>query len=186
MESNAKSLVDHWSWAASKGVMNGNTAAGLKAACTQVFSVLDDWQNADINTLDIEDLLLRFQNLKKKDFKPQVLEVYKRRFRKAVESYKQYLRDPGGWKPVVQEKSPSPVRVAKSAKSSPTATVGSNSPAFGGIEYPFPLRPGIMAKLILPADLTGEDVRRLSGFMAMLVVDGVKPLETKVEASHES
>jgi hypothetical protein len=40
-----------------------------------------------------------FVNLKKKDFKPAVLETYKRRFRHAVASYLAYLNDPGAWKP---------------------------------------------------------------------------------------
>jgi hypothetical protein len=40
------------------------------------------------------------------------------------------------------------------------------------IEYPFPLRPGVMARLILPTAITREDVRRLSAFMSMLVVGG--------------
>lgn len=44
-------------------------------------------------------LLSRFQNLKKKEFRPNVLEVYKRRFRAARESYLEYLKNPGGWRP---------------------------------------------------------------------------------------
>src|ERR1035437_8735547 len=96
METNAKSLVDHWTWAADKGVMNPNTAAGFRAACTQVLSVVgDDWEKTDVTALDIENLLIRFQNLRKKDFGPQTLSAYKRRFRTAVASYLEYLQDPG-------------------------------------------------------------------------------------------
>jgi hypothetical protein len=85
--------------------MNRNTAAGLRSASTRVLAVLgDDWEETDVTRLDVESLLIRFQNLEKKDFKPQVLEVYKQRFRKAVGMYLEYLRDPGGWKPGTQEK----------------------------------------------------------------------------------
>ena len=83
MEKSAKSLVDHWAWAGSKGLMNRNTAAGLRSACARVLEVLgDDWEQTDISKLDVEDLLLRFQNLRKKEFVPQVLGTYKQRFRK--------------------------------------------------------------------------------------------------------
>jgi hypothetical protein len=105
METNARALVDHWNWAADKGVMNRSTAAGLRSTCTRVLAVLgDDWEETDVTRLDVESLLIRFQNLEKKDFKPQVLEVYKQRFRKAVALYLEYLQNPGGWKPSAQEK----------------------------------------------------------------------------------
>ena len=105
MEKNAKSLVDHWTWAADKGLMNRNTAAGLRSACARVLEVLGDgWEQTDITDLNVDDILLRFQNLKKKDFVPQVLEAYKHRFRKAITSYFEYLENPGGWKPGAQEK----------------------------------------------------------------------------------
>src|SRR5437899_6948204 len=80
--------------------MNSNTASGLRAACTQVLSVLgEEADTVDIKTLDIEDTLTRFQNLKKREFTPGSLGTYKQRFRKAVTSYLDYLNDPGGWKP---------------------------------------------------------------------------------------
>src|SRR2546428_12277575 len=104
-ETTGKALVDHWSWAADKGLMNKNTAGGLRAACSQVLSVFgDDAETVDVKTLDIEDALSRFLNLKKKEFKPTVLETYKRRFRQAVASYLSYLDHPSGWKPRTVER----------------------------------------------------------------------------------
>src|ERR1700674_1640022 len=107
METKGKALIDHWSGAAEKGVMNKHTAAGLRAACVQVLGVLDDPDQADVASLDVDDLLTRFQNLRKQRFKPQVLEAYKRRFRSAVKSYKDYLDNPGAWKPENQDRSAS-------------------------------------------------------------------------------
>ena len=63
METSVKAFLEHWNWAADKGVMNRNTAAGMRSACNQVLSVQDDWENLDVNTLDIEATLTRFQNL---------------------------------------------------------------------------------------------------------------------------
>jgi hypothetical protein len=106
METSGKSLMDHWSWAAERGVMNRNTAAGLRAACGQVLGVLDNWEEIDIAKLDVEELLTRFQNLRRQRFKPQAIETYKRRFRKAISSYLEYLENPGGRRPTDQERSP--------------------------------------------------------------------------------
>jgi hypothetical protein len=190
MENNARSLVDHWSWAADKGLMNRNTAAGLRSACTRVLTVIgDDWEKTDVTELDVEDLLIRFQNLTKKDFRPQVLEVYKQRFRKALASYMEYLQNPGGWKPGTQEKPAASQRHDRSPKRPSTTTTVSagttaNRVGVGEVEYPFPLRPGVMARLILPANLTQQDVDRLAAFMAMLVV-GVERQQPGPENSDE-
>jgi hypothetical protein len=190
MEKDARSLIDHWSWAAEKGVMNRNTAAGLRSACARVLeSAGDDWEKMDVTTLDVEDLLVRFQNLKKKDFRPQVLEVYKQRFRKAVGSYLEYLQNPGSWKPGSQERPTTSQRNDRSPRRQPpTAAVSAGTAlarlSSGEVEYPFPLRPGVMARLILPSNLTQQDVNRLAAFMAMLVV-GAETQPPEVEGSDE-
>jgi len=172
MESTGKALLDHWNWAAEKGLMNKNTAGGLRAACSQVLSVVDDWETVDIKKLDLEQTLTKFQNLKGKEFKPQVLETYKRRFQQAVSSYLDYLEDPGSWKP----KTRSP-RQAKNDRKPPMPSepaapaTGSELRSAGMVEYPFPLREGQNARLILPRDLKRSEVKRLEAFMAALVVD---------------
>lgn len=38
------------------------------------------------------------------------------------------------------------------------------------ITYPFPLRPGVVAELRLPSDLTLAEAKRLSGFLASLAL----------------
>ena len=177
-----KTLIDHWSWAAEKGVMNRNTAAGLRAACVQVLGVLDNPEQQDISNLDIEDLLTRFQNLRKQNFKPQVLEAYKRRFRNAVKSYKEYLDNPGTWRPANQEKSGASERRRRSSNTIEPAAVISGSPRSHPApvdgtseEYRLPLRPSVMARLILPVDLTREEATRIKVFVDMLVVPGIAP-----------
>ena len=157
--------------------MNRNTAGGLRSACSRVLEALGDgWEQINIAELDVEETLVRFQNLKKKDFLPQVLEEYKQRFRKAVRSYLDYLENPGTWKPAAQEKPTGSQRNSRGRKSSglsfapPMPSQTSSRHGADEIEYPFPLRPGVMARLILPKDLSRDDVSRLSAFMGMLVV----------------
>ena len=167
VELSGRALVEHWTWAAEKGLMNKNTAAGLRAACAQVLSVVDDWESADLRGLDVDETLRRFQNLRMKDFKPQSLEVYKRRFRQAFLSYSSFLANPTAWKPTLHE------RVAR-AEGSRSEQHAPPEEASGGarlIDYPFPLRDGVTVRLSLPRDLKREEVRRLAAFMSTLASD---------------
>jgi hypothetical protein len=106
--------------------MNKNTAAGLWAACAQVLRVPDDPGRADVASMDVEDLLTRFQNPRKQWFKRQVLEAYEHRFRNAVKSYKDYLENPGAWKPGNHDPSSGPERRPRA----------SNAAAAGGTRHP--------------------------------------------------
>ena len=172
MDATGREIVEHWNWAAEKGLMNKNTAAGVRSACTQVLGILEDWESIDIRSLDVEETLVRFQNLRKKDFAPKTLEEYKRRFRKAVTSYLSYLADPGAWKPVMKERTTRAVEnnLAVSPKAEKTSDrIGTSSQAV--VEYPFPLRENQTVRLILPRDLRAVEVKRLTAFMMTLAVD---------------
>jgi hypothetical protein len=154
--------------------MNKNTAYGMRAACTQVLSVLDSWESVDIKGLDVDDVLARFQNLKKKEFKPQVLETYKRRFRQAVSSYLAYLQDPGSWKATSTERAPRQERNGSGGSQETVEAVVTTRgpiPSSGLVDYPFPLRDGQIVRLVLPRDLKKSEVKRLSAFMSTLAVD---------------
>jgi hypothetical protein len=179
METSGKNFIEHWSWAAEKGLMNKNTAAAQKAACVQVLSVLDQWEHVDIKDLDVEDALRRFQNLRKKEFKPKTLDVYARRFKQAVASYLAYVNDPRNWKPQAQERTPrrrvaSQVRDAEHSRGDEDARVA-RPPEPSLVDYPFPLRDGLTVRLMLPRDLKSSEVKRLTAFMATLAVDFEPP-----------
>lgn len=178
METSGRALIDHWTWAAAKGVMNKNTAGGIRAACSQVLEALgEDLDGVDVRTLDVDGALRRFENLKKKEFKPPVLAEYKRRFRNAVKSYLAYLEDPGGWRPAVREGRPGGAERngggrSTSAPPPEAAAVESKEIAKSRVmEYPFPLREGLIARLILPVDLRASEVKRLAAFMNTLVAE---------------
>lgn len=177
IDTSGKSLVGHWNWAAEKGLMNPNTAAGLRAACSQVLSVEDGWEALDVRGLDVEDLCRRFQNKRNKDFKPKSLDAYKRRFAQAVQLFLDYAKDPSAWKPPSQERSsrkekgPAP-EMNGEAPSSGSERSASPSVSSGLVEYPFPLREGRLAYLKLPIDLKIAEVKRLTAYLNTLALDG--------------
>lgn len=179
MDTTGKAFVSHWSWASGKGIMNKNTAGALAAASSQVMKALDNWESTDVSKINADDLVSRFKNLRSKDFTPMSLQTYESRFKKALASYLDYVRDPGAWRPVSQPRAP---RVQRSidtpSKSSPfnypdvtvpsVASAGSTRDDVG--DYSFPLRRNLTARLILPRDLSEAEAKRLQAYIALLVV----------------
>ena len=176
VDTSGKSFVAHWRWAADKGLMNSNTANALRAACTQVLAVTENWETLDVRTIDIDDICRRFQNKRSKDFKPDSLDAYKRRFGQAVKLFLDYANDPSSWKVPAQERSS---RKAKKSAGAGNGEVVVTTPprltsapvASGLVEYPFPLREGRLAYLKLPADLKLAEVKRLTAYLSTLAVD---------------
>src|ERR1051326_9058905 len=102
--SSGRAIIEHWIWAAVKGLMNMNTAKALRAACAQVLGVLDQWETVDVRDLDLDDVFRRFQNKRGRDFIPESLDTYKRRVSAAHRAFLEYLSDPSRWKSPFRER----------------------------------------------------------------------------------
>ena len=176
-----KQLVEHWNWAAERGVMNSHSAHALRAACTNVLSVLDNWQEIDVSGINVDDVVQRFKNKRARDFSPSSLDAYERRFRNAVVSFLAFAKNPSGWKPKARSerapaKSSGKGYDKKTRKTSveimnPADEPADSTPSRGLIDYPFPLRDRQVARLLLPRDITVAEVKRIYGFMLALAVD---------------
>lgn len=174
IDTTGRALVDHWNWAADKGLMKSASASALRAACTQVLGIDENWETVDVRTIDVEDYFNRFVNKRNKDFKPDSLEAYKRRFSQAVKSFLDYTNDPSSWKP--KQKDPAKpkktngnaenIEVEDDVEETPRQRV----PA-GAVDYPFPLGKGRMATLRLPTDLRAAEAKRLAAFVSTLAFD---------------
>ena len=176
VDTSGRALVQHWKWAAEKGLMNPNTANALRAACGKVLAVEDGWENLDIRTIDVDGLCRRFQTRNSKDYKPESLDTYKRRFVNAVEMFLKHTDDPASWRPHGQDIAGRRERNARTNGSyAVAATSGSVTPASvpvkGLVDYPFPLREDRFAYLRLPVDLKMAEVKRLTAYLATLAVD---------------
>jgi hypothetical protein len=162
MEATGRALVELWRMAARSGLMEKSTAAGYRIACKHVLSALDDPEGVHVSTLDVEDALRRFEKAKKRKFQENVLEAYKRRFRRAVGSFLEYLDDPDEWKP--------PGAGAVGGKGGAEQRRSTEIPE-GSVEYRFPVREGQDAYLVLPRDLRSVEAKRLAAFISTLVVE---------------
>jgi hypothetical protein len=181
-DGSGRDFVAHWDWAASKGLLNRNTANALKAAARRVLSVEgDDWESINVRSLDVDSLLDRFENLAKKDFAPGSLATYRSRFKKAHSLYLSYLADPRNYRPQARDREKAPSALAggpgrrdekrQSTKDGAVQSVTSVT-AVGTrlIKYPFPIRDGVIAELLLPLDLRKDEARRLATFLDSLSV----------------
>jgi hypothetical protein len=181
MEKNGKALVEHWDWAATKGLMNKTSARLLRTACEQVLSVEEGWENIDLGNLDVEEAFRRFQNLKGRNLAPQSLRDYKRRFTQGVTSFLDYVRDPANWKGPTADRPRNPETVTEGRTSGASKISSHNTrrkmPSElrdrndALMDYPFPIRAGITARLQLPVDLTTAESQRLANFIASLAID---------------
>lgn len=187
LNTDAKNLIEHWDWAAGKGLMNRATAASLKSAASKVLGVLDDWETVNVREIDVEDVILRFQTLHARDFTPASLETYASRFRKAVQLFLEYVANPAGWRvagrPKRQKSRTDSAKGKEDSASEETTNPNSDRTEDGGgrpsnepepphlITYPFPLRKGMTVKVSLPEDLTSAEARRLGAFLMTLSND---------------
>ncbi len=84
-----------------KGLMNKMTVASRKAAVKTFLSILSDQEAQDVTKLDLNELAIRFSNLKGAEFKPESIKVYKSRVTTALEDFKKYRANPLSFKPTV-------------------------------------------------------------------------------------
>lgn len=187
-DGNARGLIEFFNFAAARGMINKNTAGALRSGVQVVLSAAepDRWQTLPLAEIDLEDVAGRFEKLAAGRFKPDSLVTYKSRFRNGVAMYLEYLANPSGWR--FRAERPYRQRQQKAAARRATGTV---TPARGGglfaprdevdlgrngtypevIEYPYPLRAGLIIKLSLPVDLTKDEATRLSKYLEALAVE---------------
>ena len=175
-EATGLGLVEHWGWAAKKGLMNSNTAGALRAACAQILAIEDGWQDLDVRSIDVDELLHRFENLRKKDFTPKSLAQYGSRFRRALRSYLEYLDKPHGWSFDAREAKGGVGERSKKRSTKPAPQPAEVASSGYMITYPFPVRAGVVARLVLPKDLKSAEARRLSAFLQSLSIEDTKEL----------
>lgn len=180
MEPTGKEAVAFLTFASSRGLMNANTAGSLRAAVKEVLQSVepDGWEATDLTKIDLADYCQRFERLSAGRYKPDSVLVYKSRFRNAVAMFLQYLEDPSAWR--YKPDRPSASRPKPPANGSPRGgrhaplahAVGADeAPKAATITYPFPVRQGVVASLVLPADLTKPEAKRLAAFIDSVAVE---------------
>src|SRR5258707_615654 len=92
-------LLDFLAYLGKKGLMNRATVAARKAAANTFLSILSDQEAQDLSKIDLDQIALRFSNLKGSEFKPESIKIYKSRVSSALEDLKSYKTNPLAFKP---------------------------------------------------------------------------------------
>jgi len=161
-----------------KGLMNANTAGGLKAACSKI---LDDLaEGDDVRSVDVNTAVVRYNNRNPSALSPNSLTEYQRRVTRAIADFVSWSDNPTAFKPKGKG---TPVRNGKKTEPRgdrqipaprPEAPAHSGNPAAptsAGLPLSYPLRPDFLAQVVIPRDLTAEEARRLGAFLLTLAVD---------------
>ena len=170
-------LVAFLDYLSEKGLMNAQTAGGRKGAIKTLMSVLDPSETADVTTLNLDEVAMRFLNKRGSEFKPDSVKVYKSRVANAIEDFKKYRADPLNFKVAIVPK-PSTAKAEKSS-SQPKEAATQASPAQqqpisafvspSEIVFPIPIRPNSIVKIVgLPSDLTKQEAARIANVIHAL------------------
>lgn len=178
-----ESLINFLDWAASKGHLKESTAKAQKAACNQVFGILDEEEKEDISKVKIDTVFDRYKNLSGQSLNPDSLKAYRSRLQKALEGFLSYKKDPEHWKPPIAKRSrsrKSPAEKAAANKADLNFEVANQTMPLqlesekldDRLVYPFPLRAGVTVRIVgLPTDLKVLEAKRLGTFLLTLAED---------------
>lgn len=191
--------IKFWTWVSTKGLVKKPTADARRTALIEVLKATDNLET-DVRELDIKHTLSTFENLRAGKYAPSSLAVYKTRFSSSILEYISWLEQPDGWRPSIKTRAPRSQNTNANvmpAKSSPVAdnadepqvvpvgtaleteqastVVQSSTSGSRIIDYPFPVRDGVIAILSLPSDLTTEEANRLATFVKAVAVPDLAP-----------
>lgn len=185
-----KAVVDFLSAVANRGDMKTATAAGMRAAVKEVLESVEGegWESLDVSKVDLDRYASRFATKRGTDYKGASLRTYQSRFKNAVIMFLEWRKDPAAWSYTAER--PYAERKAKRAQQKQAAsTNGAGTNGAGArtgagtppeipepedvqmIDYPYPLRRGLVVKLRLPADLSRQEASRLTAYVNSLAFE---------------
>ena len=171
-------------YAASKGLLNRNTAVSRKQAANKILSVLEDSENKDLREVDIQHVFERFANLQGTGFKPTSLQVYQSRLKTALADFFAYVEDPAKFKPAgAQRTTPRNIKRAdnrggrtghddRSDMNTQDGNAGQDRSDYEKqIVIPVPLREGLTVRIHnMPPDLTKGEAEKLAAIVRAYVM----------------
>lgn len=178
-------LEEFCDWLIKRGLMRAPAVTPLRSAAKQIISTVEpDNASLDLRAIDTADLMKRFETLAGHNYNPDSLRAYGQRFNRAIELYRQYLeRGPTNFKPPAgraprRQRASDPMGNGAVGTRQVGAPVGSApaQPSPTLIDYPFPLRSGVIAHLYLPPTLDKDDAERLAAYVRALVFEPQRQL----------
>ena len=176
-----------------KGLVNPSTAQGWRVATSKVLEELSPEELADVRRIDTEATFRAFLHRHPGRLSPASIGEYRRRVGRAIEEFVRWVDDPGSYGAPGSAGSRGgegggPRRrrgrsgahggtgPAEPAGSGQRAGVQAPSPVAAprprdGLALEYPLRPGFLAQVVVPPDLTVDEARRMGAFLLTLSPD---------------
>lgn len=165
-----------------KGLLKASTAEARKAAVNQVLAVLSEDEAHDVLQIDIDNVVVRFQNMHGKRYTPDSLKTYKARVKGAITDFISYLTNPMDFRPKVSAglKKPKLTRTTvstanedhseqNSSKDASAAVKTTSAPLLTTSTFPIPLRPELTILVHgIPFDLTEAEARKIGNVIAAM------------------
>lgn len=173
-----------------KGMVNTNTAGGLRAAVSQI--LFDSQPSDDVSQIDVRQAVLRFNNKFPGKLSPDSLRRYEQRVKTVIEQFLLWKADPtayrgfgrgigapksGDAKPKVKKRENTPVQSVHDVVPVAPANLGLHGHApsvsigmvrTAGLVVPFPLRSDFVVEVRIPQNLSVDEAKRLSTFILAL------------------
>ena len=166
-----------------KGLVHPATAQGWRVATTKVLDELAPAELADVRQIELEPTFRAFLNRNPGRLSPASVGEYRRRVGRSIEEFVRWVEDPGAYafrtparaartEPQARKR---PARPAEDRPRSGLLPLRAPEPAGAeagaGLSLDYPLRPDLLAQVVVPRDLTVEEARRMGAFLVTLAVD---------------
>ena len=174
-----------------KGLVHPATAQGWRVATTKVLEDLSADELGDVRRIDVAGTFKQFLNRYPGRLSPASVGEYRRRVGRAIEEFVRWMEDPGAYafrtpprspktdarRRLDPQPSPGTEAVHRPRPTPAGGTAQGQAPELqwhspqGGIALAYPLRPDLLAQVVVPRDLTVEEARRMGAFLVTLAVD---------------
>jgi hypothetical protein len=165
-----------------EGTMAPATARARKAALNVVLSILDSREAEDVTSIDLDEVMHRFELLQGKAVDPNSIRTYRGRVKSALADFASYLENPLGFRPNIQ------IRERKSPSAKPDLGATGNAPEASTPDFsrnsgsagrgpmansilPIPIRADLVIRIHgLPFDLTEAEANKIAGVIQAMAV----------------
>jgi hypothetical protein len=153
-----------------KGLVNPSTAQGWRVATTKVLTDLSAEERADVRRIDVDTTFKQFLNRHPGRLSPASTGEYRRRVGRAIDEFVSWMENPAAYG---SRTAAWAARAERRPQSRPRTSVPPARPAEqradqAGVSLSFPVRPGFLAQVVVPADLTVDEARRMGAFLLTL------------------
>lgn len=177
-------LIKFLDYLGNKGLMKANAIASRKVAVNAFLGILTPEETKNLTNINMDEVALRFANLKGSEFKPESMRVYKSRVSSSLEDFKKYRSNPMAFKPNASaaKSSGSPKKEKNGTPITPKKNTGTN-PGIGEVldlspsevSFPIPIRPNIVVTIVgIPSDLSKREATKIANVVMALAQDGDK------------